>query len=302
MQKWKKLGRIFAPDKLPKNEHLFSYAMLPTPVYRGKGKVRIYFSPRSKKNQGVITYLDYDLNTKQTFFPERVLLTPGELGHFDDEGCLIGTVIEDKMYYLGWNNAVSVPFRNTIGMAQKTEKGWKKLPGPILGRSPNAPIGMTVPFVWKKSDSWELFSGKIYKWEKMDNGKLTYITVLSKARSYDGINWEWEEENIIKTNLALMEKIVRPWIVKIDNQYHMWFSVRILDEPYRLGYAFSKDGIHWERRDEEMDFFNNLPREDWEKEMLCYPTVFQTEKGEIYMLYNGNGFGKTGFGLAKLEQ
>jgi hypothetical protein len=34
--------------------------------------------------------------------------------------------------------------------------------------------------------------------------------------------------------------------------------------------------------------------------MMCYPNVFQLEN-QIYMLYNGNTFGKTGFGLAILE-
>jgi len=34
--------------------------------------------------------------------------------------------------------------------------------------------------------------------------------------------------------------------------------------------------------------------------MICYPYVFK-HKGRFYMLYCGNGYGKTGFGLAVLE-
>jgi hypothetical protein len=37
----------------------------------------------------------------------------------------------------------------------------------------------------------------------------------------------------------------------------------------------------------------------WDSEMIEYPFVLD-HKGERYMLYNGNGFGKTGFGLAVL--
>ena len=33
--------------------------------------------------------------------------------------------------------------------------------------------------------------------------------------------------------------------------------------------------------------------------MMCYPNVFECDD-DIYMLYNGNEFGKYGFGLAKL--
>jgi hypothetical protein len=34
--------------------------------------------------------------------------------------------------------------------------------------------------------------------------------------------------------------------------------------------------------------------------MLCYPHVFRCE-GRVYMLYNGNAFGRDGFGVAVLE-
>jgi hypothetical protein len=35
--------------------------------------------------------------------------------------------------------------------------------------------------------------------------------------------------------------------------------------------------------------------------MIAYPAVFDLG-GRRYMLYNGNGFGATGFGLAELSQ
>ena len=39
----------------------------------------------------------------------------------------------------------------------------------------------------------------------------------------------------------------------------------------------------------------------WDSEMICYPYVFDHGRNR-YMLYNGNGYGKTGFGLSVLEQ
>ena len=35
--------------------------------------------------------------------------------------------------------------------------------------------------------------------------------------------------------------------------------------------------------------------------MVCYPYVFD-HAGNRYMLYNGNGYGRTGFGMAILER
>ncbi len=39
----------------------------------------------------------------------------------------------------------------------------------------------------------------------------------------------------------------------------------------------------------------------WDSEMIDYPFDFD-HKGHRYMLYNGNGYGKTGFWLAVLEK
>ena len=81
----------------------------------------------------------------------------------------------------------------------------------------------------------------------------------------------------------------------------MWYSYR--GQPsittYRIGYAESPDGVHWSRMDEKMHSLD-VSEGGWDSEMICYPYVFD-HKGKRYMLYNGNGYGKTGFGLAVLE-
>jgi len=38
-----------------------------------------------------------------------------------------------------------------------------------------------------------------------------------------------------------------------------------------------------------------LSEDGWDSEMICYPFVFR-HKDKTYMLYCGNGYGKTGFG------
>lgn len=70
------------------------------------------------------------------------------------------------------------------------------------------------------------------------------------------------------------------------------------NRSYRIGYAVSKDLKSWKRCDEKLGFV--LSETGWDSQMQCYPNVFVMED-ELYMLYNGNEFGKYGFGLAKLE-
>jgi hypothetical protein len=40
------------------------------------------------------------------------------------------------------------------------------------------------------------------------------------------------------------------------------------------------------------------PGQDWDSEMVTYPVVADVA-GERFMLYNGNGYGRTGIGLAR---
>jgi hypothetical protein len=86
----------------------------------------------------------------------------------------------------------------------------------------------------------------------------------------------------------------------------MWFCFRgsvgyrtNRDTSYRLGYAESADGRNWTRLDEHV----GIERADdgWDSEMMEYPFVYE-HKGRKYMLYNGNGFGETGFGYAVMVE
>ena len=66
---------------------------------------------------------------------------------------------------------------------------------------------------------------------------------------------------------------------------------------YRIGHAWSDDLHNWARDDQPP--LEGTPG-DWDAEMQCYPHAFESD-GEIYLLYNGNEFGKNGFGLARLN-
>ncbi|SDW04998.1 hypothetical protein SAMN05421783_101221 [Thiocapsa roseopersicina] len=80
----------------------------------------------------------------------------------------------------------------------------------------------------------------------------------------------------------------------------MWYSFRGQSnvETYRMGYAESDDGLMWKRLDSEVGI--DVSDTGWDSEMICYPRVFR-HRDSLYMLYNGNGYGKTGFGLAVME-
>jgi hypothetical protein len=79
----------------------------------------------------------------------------------------------------------------------------------------------------------------------------------------------------------------------------MWYCYAVGHGGYRIGYAESDDGINWQRKDDKVGI--DVSDEGWDSEMVAYPYVFEHD-GEKYMLYNGNGYGETGFGYAVLEE
>jgi len=131
---------------------------------------------------------------------------------------------------------------------------------------------------------------------------------IGHAVSGNGISWtKWQEgRQAIPDRLGDDECQAMPCVIHLDGLYRMFFCYReSLDfrenreRSYRIGYAYSDDLVNWTRDDGAVGI--DVSEEGWDSEMICYPRVFRHE-GEVYMLYNGNEFGRYGFGLAVLEE
>jgi len=53
----------------------------------------------------------------------------------------------------------------------------------------------------------------------------------------------------------------------------------------------------WKRIDSDIGL--DLSDKGWDSEMMAYPSVIELN-GKIYIFYNGNEYGKFGFGVAEL--
>ena len=84
----------------------------------------------------------------------------------------------------------------------------------------------------------------------------------------------------------------------------MWFCFREINDfrdganSYRIGYAFSYDKINWHRDDKLAGI--DVASQGWDSKMIAYPYVVK-HNDLLYMFYNGNGFGRSGFGYATLD-
>jgi hypothetical protein len=315
---WKKRGLIFNPAKFELPNNCKSFAQSPqTLVF--DNFVRIYFSTRSwdhntKKYLSHIAFVDFDkdFNTIKNISKKNVIEL-GELGSFDEHGIFPINPLKHNnkifAYTCGWSRRVSVSVETSTGLTVSNDNGetFERMGnGPILTSSLNEPMLVGDSFV-KVYDGifhmWYIFG---QRWFKPNNDEPTArVYKISHATSVDGINWKKEEgKQIISDVLNKNECQALPTVLKIGNRYHMYFCFREATDfranksrGYKIGYAYSDNLIFWTRDDEKGGLF--LSEDGWDSDMMCYPHIFECN-GKVFLLYNGNEFGKEGFGLAEL--
>jgi hypothetical protein len=203
------------------------------------------------------------------------------------------------LYYLGWNLKVTVPWLNTIGLAvfdSTTSKWVKNSRAPMMDRSDEDPFSISYPSVLNDKGKYRMWYGSNLKWGPVSTDM---DHVFKYAESDDGIHWTRTNRVVVDLNEGEYA-VSKPYVVLDHGVYKMWYSFRGHQEntTYRIGYAESKDGLKWTRMDDIVGI--DISSSGWDSEMICYPCVFDWN-GKRYMLYNGNGYGKTGFGAAILE-
>lgn len=316
---WEKLGLVFDPEQIPERpDWMVNFAQAPNVVIFDTF-IRVFFCcrPKPDENKQFVSYCAFvDLDKKDLFkvlnISQKPLLSLGELGTFDEFGTYPVSVTEDGedliAIYGGWQRCESVPFNISLGLARSHDQGvsfTKYGPGPVLSHSPNEPFIVTSPKLRKYNDTWYLAYTAGRKWILDEEGRPEIIYKMRMASSTDLVNWTRLDRDIIESKLGEHEAQACPDIFYAAGKYHMFFCYRQgLDfrsnkhNSYRIGYASSDDLQQWHRDDSKVDL--DVSETGWDAEMVAYPTLFELD-GTVYMLYAGNGNGKTGFGLAKLH-
>lgn len=318
--KWRNLGKIFDPTHHSLPNGCVQFAQSPqTLVF--EDFVRIYFSTRSVdqhngKYRSHIAFVEMSKNLRDVIrVSDQTVISNGGLGSFDEHGIFpMNLIRHDGLVYgytCGWNRRVSVSVDTAIGLAVSHDDGvtfTRVGEGPVLAASLNEPCLVGDGFV-------KIIDGLFHMWYIFGTGWKKYAPDAPPDRTYkighatsiDGINWVKEEaRQIITDQLGPDESQALPTVVQIGGRFHMFFCYRESFDfrkgkgrGYRIGHAWSDDLLDWTRDDEH-------PRLEgtnggWDSDMQCYPHAFECD-GKTYLLYNGNEFGRHGFGLAVLEK
>lgn len=298
---WIKQGHVFVPDG--NAGWMNSHAGNPFAMQVSDSLYKVFFTCRDAENRSHISWalVDFDNNFGVVEVAEKPVLEPGELGLFDDSGVMMGFLLphEDKLYlyYLGWNLKVTVPWQNSIGLAisedgGKTFKKYSK--APILDRNHHDPYSVSYPSIISRGDSYQMWYGSNLSWGS-DQSEMKHV--IKSASSNDAIQWDIHGRVAVNLKSEVEYALSKPFVILKDGIHYMWYSYRasIESDTYRIGIAVSSNGEDWERRDEMVGI--STSDSGWDSEMIEYPWIGK-HRDQYVMLYNGNGYGRTGFGAA----
>lgn len=301
--RWRKLGLIFnAEEHLPSHPKLHSHAANPLPVHIEGDVYRVFFSARDAQKRASVGAVDIDIARRRIsrLYTEPVFVH-GKEGSFYADGISVGNVYavgkRHFMLFMAWQVAGLPHWRGEIGRLELRDDLSLALaePRPFLPLNETDPVSLSYPFVAKTQQGYAMWYGSTVSWDA-GNGEMLHV--LRAASSFDGENWLRTGETLPCT-LGSAQAFSRPTLVSDEEGDHMWFSYRgAPSRTYRIGYAHRPVGGSWDMRNEDAGI--DVSTRGWDSEMIEYPFVFDHD-GCRYMLYNGNGYGRTGFGLAVLE-
>lgn len=277
-----------------------THAMLPCAIPVDDDHFRVYFSGRDASGRSSISA------GLLAVFPKPVwleldgppLLLPGETAAFDGAGVSVSFVTggeqEIEVWYHGWSLGCDVPWWNSIGLAAGPagRELRRASRAPVFDRSEEDPFSLAYPFIVEIGGVEQLWYSSYRRWARVgDTPPMEYV-VKRATRSEAG----WISDGEVLSPNPPEIALSRPCVIQEPDLVKAWFAVKeASDDLYRIGYAESTDGNEWERFDDVGGLV--AAGEGGEVGEVTYPWVVDSG-GRRWMFYNGDGYGRTGFGIA----
>ncbi len=299
--KWQRKGLVFNPTN--KFSWAFQHALQPTPLVR-KESIRVFIGLRDTEGVSRIGYVDLaSTNPLEVLnISHNPVLDIGEDGCFDENGVVPTAVVEHDnkifLFYAGYQLGGKVRFKVLGGLAISHDGGetfTRAKRTPVFERTDEETLFRVPHTVVVDNGTWKAWYG----------GGDHFITGSRKSLPAYDIRYTESDSPLQFSNSGriLLEtigdeyRLGRPFVLKKQQLFYMFYGFSSEGAPYQLGYATSPDGKEWVRHDDTIGI--SLAAEGWDSEMMAYPSVVQTNN-KTYMFYNGNNYGEQGFGLLEL--
>ncbi|RAH96571.1 hypothetical protein DLJ53_32195 [Acuticoccus sediminis] len=294
-----------------------SHAQAPTVLPLGDGTWRVFLAGRDRHNVSRIFAADVDpKDMRAGAVGAGPVLDVGAPGSFDEHGIGPGTAVRDGervlLYYMGLGRRADVPYRPGIGLAESRDGGasfTRVGDGPLIEPSPHVPLGAALPTVFRSDAvpgcAWGMWFSRFTEWALVE-GKPEPVYDLLYAASPDGLAWTVVPDAGVPLESGDEGGLVRAAVRRTGGGWLMLFAARGREgfredaaARYRLVAATSADGLRFTRRPGALALSPPPAAGDWDGEMQAYPQIVE-DGGRTLVLYNGNGFGRLGFGVAEL--
>lgn len=283
-----------------------SHAMLPTPLLL-EDRIRLFFASCDAELRGRVFWADLGLEP-----PHRILdrsdlpvIDIGAAHAFDSDGinpsCLVKVGEQLRLYTIGWQRGTAdKPYTLLAGIAFSADGGrtFEKQLQPLMPATAQESLFRTAPFVWRESFAWRMLYIAGDKFVCEGPGKALPRYSLKVASSEDGLSWPAEGDLLLNPDEAKGEiGFGRPVLRQVNNgRTHLILSIRTA-----AGYRLVE--TDWERAQRGDFAFEPMligQADHWDREMTCFGTTLRVGDREL-LFYNGNGFGRTGIGLASRQ-
>lgn len=300
--KWEKKGLIYGAHK--DSSWRDNSALQPTPVLLNESVIRVFAGFRNDKGVSRVGYVDVDADN-----PGNVLgvsqdpcLDIGNPGCFDDNGVVPCAIVRQDeklfLFYAGYNVGLHVRMTAFSGLAVSEDDGesfHRCSKVPVMERTEHELLFRAVHTALHDGDEWKIYYGAGNAFIQGKKKTLPVYNIrLLRTGNFTDLR---SEGDTILCNEGEEYRIGRPYVIKENGKYKMFFGKGTEEITYQLAYAESDDGIVWSRDDKKLNL--ELSESGWDSEMMAYP-AFVRHSGKAYLFYNGNNYGYEGFGYAEL--
>ena len=176
--------------------------------------------------------------------------------------------------------------------------------GPVHGIGPFDPYFTSAPTLLRTSDGYRMWYVGGTQWRET-NGELELFYEIRTTRSSDGLIWDLRSETAVALDAPIEAGLGRPWIAEIGGGRRLLMSRR--GESFRgpgegayqlVSIAADSQGS-FSGTAEPVRFENPPGAGDFDSWMQAYACIVP-HRDDLIMLYNGNDFGRAGFGWARL--
>jgi len=301
--RWAKRGLVYGPAG--DSWWAQAWALQPTPLVRADGTIRVFAGFRTLEGVSRVGFVDVSAED-----PSRVLrvsrepaLDVGRPGAFDENGVVPCAVVERggelHLYYAGYQLGRQVKFYVFSGLAVSRDGGEtfrRHSEAPVCDRRDGELFFRVIHSIMPEGGRWRVWYGGGDTYEG-EGGRQLPSYNIRYAESADGLRLGDDYAVCVDTE-GDEYRVGRPYVVRDGGLYRMFFSAGTEATGYRLAYAESRDGVAWERKDSEVGI--DVSAEGWDSRMQAYPAVVG-HGGRTFLFYNGNEYGREGFGYAELE-